>query len=44
MLIKKTKPLPHTNGLLLDLDADHGVLLEDGNQVGEWQNQVTDNG
>lgn len=35
--------LPITKGLLLDLNADHGVQLEDGNKVGEWQNQVKNN-
>ncbi len=27
-------------GLLLDLDADKGLVLEDGNHVGSWANQV----
>ncbi|MDA0766805.1 MAG: hypothetical protein O3A87_02295 [Verrucomicrobia bacterium] len=27
-------------GLLLDLDADHGVVVEDGDRVGIWTNQV----
>ncbi|MDA0193653.1 MAG: hypothetical protein O2887_00915 [Bacteroidetes bacterium] len=29
-----------TNGLILDLDADKGVTLEDGNMVINWKNQV----
>jgi hypothetical protein len=28
------------NGLLLDLDANRGVALEDGDHVGAWTNQV----
>ena len=28
--------------LLLDLDADHGLTLEDGDRVGGWKNQVKD--
>jgi hypothetical protein len=28
-------------GLILDLDADRGVELEDGNRVAKWTNQVT---
>ncbi len=31
-------PLP--TGMLLDLDADHGLTLEDGNRVSAWQNQA----
>ncbi|MGI9243827.1 MAG: PVC-type heme-binding CxxCH protein [Verrucomicrobiales bacterium] len=27
-------------GLILDLDADHGVTVEDGDRVAKWQNQV----
>jgi hypothetical protein len=30
------------NGLILDLDADHGISLEDGDRVVRWQNQVAD--
>ena len=29
-----------TDGLILDLDADKGVTLEDGNMVINWKNQV----
>jgi hypothetical protein len=29
-----------TVGLLLDLDADQGLVVEDGNHVGSWANQV----
>ena len=32
-----------TEGLLVDLDADAGVTA-DGEDVDEWENQVTDNG
>jgi hypothetical protein len=31
-----------TNGLILDLDADKGVTLEDGNMVTNWKNQVAE--
>jgi len=30
-----------TDGLILDLDADRGVTLADGNMVTNWKNQVT---
>jgi hypothetical protein len=32
--------LPTTQGLVLDLDADHGVTVEDGNRVSVWKNQA----
>lgn len=32
--------LPVADGLLLDLDADQGVEVEDGNRVHTWHNQV----
>lgn len=35
--------LPIRNGLLLDLDADHCVLLEDGNRVRSWGNSIENN-
>lgn len=31
-----------TKGLLLDLNADQGVMLEEGNKVSAWKNQVSD--
>jgi len=31
-----------TSGLIVDLDADNGVALEDGNRVASWTNQVSD--
>ncbi len=31
-----------TNGLILDLDADKGVEVEDGDRVVKWTNQVAD--
>jgi hypothetical protein len=33
---------PITNGLILDLNADKGVTLEDGDMVINWKNQVSD--
>lgn len=38
-----TNDLPVKGGLILDLDANHGVLLEDGDKVREWRNQVENN-
>ncbi|BDS07212.1 hypothetical protein NT6N_22520 [Oceaniferula spumae] len=35
--------LPVSKGLMLDLDADHGVELEEGNRVKAWHNQVKGN-
>ena len=35
--------LPVTQGLLLDLDANQGIELEDGNRISSWQNQVQNN-
>lgn len=32
--------LPVTRDLLLDLDAEKGVTLEDGNKVAQWENQA----
>ena len=32
--------LPVTKGLILDLDAEKGVTLEDGNKVSQWENQA----
>ena len=34
--------LPVSEGLLLDLDANAGVELEEGNRVSAWHNQVAD--
>ena len=36
-------PLPVNKGLLLDLDANQGVDLEDGNRVKAWHNQIKGN-
>jgi hypothetical protein len=30
-----------TNGLIVDLDADKGLTLEDGDKVAAWKNQVS---
>ena len=38
-----SSPLPFTEGLILDLNANQGVVLEDGNRVKAWHNQVSDN-
>lgn len=38
-----TESMPPIDGLLLDLNADHGVKLEDGNKVMAWENQVQGN-
>lgn len=32
--------LPVAKGLILDLDAERGVTLEDGNKVSQWENQA----
>ncbi|MEI6865752.1 ThuA domain-containing protein [Flavicella sp.] len=37
---KKNESIPVQQGLLLDLNADEGVKLEDGNKVSAWENQV----
>ena len=37
------KDLPVTEGLLLDLDADYGVELEDGNKIVSWKNNAKGN-
>lgn len=34
---------PTQRGLLLDLNANHGVLLEDGSRISAWHNQVSGN-
>jgi len=39
----KQEKLPVTKGLFLDLDANHGVELEDENRVKAWHNQVKGN-
>lgn len=36
-------PIPITKDLVLDLDANKGVEVEDGNRVKSWQNQVIGN-
>lgn len=35
--------LPVTKGLLLDLDADDGIEIEDGNKICSWKNNVKGN-
>ena len=35
--------LPITDGLLLDLDADYGVVLEKGDRISSWQNKIKTN-
>ena len=37
------KGLPVTEGLLLDLDADYGVELEEGNKIVSWKNNAKGN-
>lgn len=39
-----TEKLPEVNGLLLDLNADYGIKIEDGDKISSWSNQVTNNG
>ena len=34
--------LPVVKGLILDLDAQQGVTLEDGNKVTQWENQAAE--
>lgn len=41
--IDKRTDLPIHEGLFLDLDANRGVELEDGDKVKAWQNQVEGN-
>ena len=38
----KQLPPPSTTGLILDLDANAGLTLEDGDRVAQWENQVAD--
>lgn len=40
---KKNESIPVQKGLLLDLNADEGVKLEDGNKVSAWENQIQKN-
>jgi len=35
--------LPISKGLLLDLDANHGIEIEDGNRIRSWENRVQNN-
>jgi type 1 glutamine amidotransferase len=37
------KGLPLTKGLLLDLDADHGIVLEKGDRISSWHNKIKNN-
>ena len=39
---KFEKQLPITNGLLLDLDANYGIRIEEGNKISSWSNHVMD--
>ncbi len=39
----QTDRLPVLRGLLLDLDANHGIELEENNRICSWQNQVLTN-
>lgn len=36
----ETGPLPVSAGLLIDLDAQHGITLEDGNRIRSWKNNA----
>lgn len=40
---EQKEELPVTNGIFLDLNANYGVELEDGNRVKSWKNQVIGN-
>lgn len=42
LVAEKEKPLPASDKLLLDLDADRGVVTEDGQHVEKWINQAPD--
>lgn len=35
--------MPVSEGLLLDLNADHGIVLEDGMKISSWKNSVENN-
>lgn len=35
--------LPVSHGLLLDLDANFGIVVEEGNRIVSWQNQIAGN-
>ena len=37
---KGTITVPVSNGLLLDLDANYGIELEDGDRIRSWQNNI----
>lgn len=39
----KQEKLPFEDGLFLDLDADHNIVLEDGNKVSSWANRIENN-
>ena len=43
MQVHAENELPVSKGLMLDLDADKGVEVEDGNRVKAWHNQVKGN-
>ena len=43
-IVDDGKDLPVTEGLLLDLDADCGIKIEDGNKISSWHNNVIGNG
>jgi len=36
--------VPISKGLLLDLDASHGIELEENDRICSWQNKITGNG
>lgn len=36
----ETGPLPVTDGLLIDLDAQHAITLEDGDRIRSWKNSA----
>lgn len=36
----ESKELPVNNGILVDLDADFGIQLEDGDKIASWTNKV----
>lgn len=39
-LSEENTKLTVTEGLILDLDADHGVVIENGNNISSWKNNV----
>ena len=38
----ENRELPVSKGLMVDLNADHGITLENGNRISSWKNQIAD--